>query len=315
MAPTGLDAATRRLRPGQKVEIKKDENLFNFSILDIPSQDSQWAGSNFTYTENIEDQGFIAGRERSSVYIDGYITRGFNGSFTITSGDEPPTTTSTTTTTTTPPPCPTGKERLRPGGPCVPKCPEGWRRDAEGNCYDPDPVDPNSSEDSGQGSGGFDSGLVWVTPDNGLTHLDFTYTEDTTTSTTTTSTTPYYTTSTTTSTTTYTTPYYTTPPPPCTITTKPPDTGGGGGHPRTTTQGPSTRVTRPPVVRTTVPPQIRIPIYPAPILPLQVPFLMEVVQTATTTLPPYTTPPPVVATTIPVTTICPEDPDCNILQY
>ena len=238
---------------------------------------------------------------------------------------------------TTPPPGVTGVTTPPPGGSStrsryceLPKvwdelsqrcvCPEGFEEDENGNCVplpeDPTTEDPPSDDSSGSSGGSpgidFDSGLIRTGPDP-LTNLDFTYTEETTTTTIP----PYYTTTTTTtSTTTSTTPYYTTPPPPCTQTTRRPPTYTstrtiGGTEPPPTprpprpTQQPGTQPPRVPVVR----------IYPAPILPLQVPFLMREVIGVTTTSAVTTTLAPVIRTIPPTTTLCPEDPDCNNLRF
>ena len=204
-------------------------------------------------------------------------------------------------------PCPAGKERINGEGPCVDKCPDGWKRDTEGNCYDPDEPDLDASDSSG---GGNDVDRGWpgrivLRPDP-LTFNDFTYTYDTTTTTSTTTTS-----TTTTSTTTYTTPYYTTPPPPCTVTTLVPNTNVKPTK-LTTTRSPKLApiTTKPPII--TQPPK---PIYPAPILPLQIPFIMNEVIVTTTTITTTTTPPPIITTAPATTTLCPEDPDCNNLQF
>jgi hypothetical protein len=201
---------------------------------------------------------------------------------------------------------------------CV--CPEGFEEDENGNCVplpeDPTTEDPPSDDSSGSSGGSpsidFDSGLIRTGPDP-VTNLDFKYTEETTTTTIP----PYYTTTTTTTTTTTsTTPYYTTPPPPCTQTTRRPPTYtktrpvGGTPPPPTPrpprpTQRPGTQPPRVPVVR----------IYPAPILPLQVPFIMREVVGVTTTSAVTTTLAPVIRTIPPTTTLCPEDPDCNNLRF
>jgi len=236
---------------------------------------------------------------------------------------------------TTPPPGGTGVTTPPPGAPGVttppprvycepPKvwdeqsqrcvCPEGFEEDENGNCVEL-PVDPPSDDSSGSGDTGF-PGLITGGPRTGG-ELDFTYTEETTPPPTTTSTTPYYTTTTTTSTTTSTTPYYTTPPPPCTQTTRRPPTYVTLRPVSGTQPPPTPRPPRPIYLPRTRPPRVPVvKIYPAPILPLQVPFLMREVVGVTTTLAVVTTTlAPVIRTIPPTTTLCPEDPDCNNLRF
>ena len=307
----GGDVVVESLAPGESITITKTENVFSFGV--VLGAGSSIKADNFTYTAEIPDD-----ENDQETTISGYITEGFEGSITISPRTDIPSGEATTPKPTTPkpttpkpttpkpttlPPCPPGKERIGGRGPCVEKCPEGWRRDAEGNCYDPDPVDEDASDSSGgtSDSGGW-PGRISTGPDP-RTDLDYTYTEDTTTTTSTT----------TTSTTTYTTPYYTTPPPPCTVTTLVPSIYPGTLPPVVTTQRPRIKVltTKPPVI----PPEPTKPIYPAPILPLQIPFIMKKVTTTATPITTTTTPAPV-ATTIPATTtLCPEDPDCNNLQF
>ena len=288
----GGDVVVESLAPGESITITKTENIFSFGV--VLGAGSSIRANNFTYTATASED---------ETTINGYVTEGFEGSITISPrSDIPseetttpePTTTTPEPTTTTPPPCPPGKERIGGKGPCVEKCPEGWRRDADGNCYDPDPVDDDASDSSG---GTDDSigwpGLIQTGPDP-LTFQDFTYT-------------------TTTSTTTYTTPYYTTPPPPCTVTTPTPPTYSTVSPERTTVRPRIREVTTRPPAPPPPPPK---PIYPAPILPLQVPFIMnEVTTTSTTTITTTTTPPPIATRVSATTTLCPEDPDCNNLQF
>ena len=312
------------LRPGETQVITKKQNLFGFRLLDVPVG-TKYQENNFTHTAIPEDAG-VPDLDLSNISFNGYITRNFNGSISIAIGARRATTTSTTTsTTTTIPPrvyCELPKVWDEQAGKCV--CPDGFREDEEGNCIPiGDTSTENIDESTSGGSSGFpdgssgpDSGLIRTGP-GPIRTVDQSYTEETTTPPPTTYPPYYTTTTTTTSTTTSTTPYYTTPPPPCTQTTRRPHSAPQTRPPRVTPAPgtPAPPTPRPPeeVEDTTT---TRAPIYPAPILPLQVPFLM--IPEAITTTPAVvttTTPSPVTSTLPPTTTICPEDPDCNILQF
>ena len=350
-APEGF--ARGRVAAGRSFEMTKDENYFNFTVLGLPER-TQLDDHNFTYNLEIDqDPRENLPLTLKEFTVTGFITRGFKGSLELSIGTastptDPCPSGQVRNAATGECECPPGQELLDgecvdkcpsgqvrnaatgececpPGqeffnGECVDKCPTGWRRFPSGICYDPNPVDLNPSDESGGGEEtiGFPHISTDDPDDDSGTNLDYTIYRDPTpgpTTTTTTTTTPYpgYTTTTTTSTTTSTTtPIYTTPPPPCTVTTLPPDTGGPR-DPRVTTTLPVRLPpgTPPPITTPPITPPVFI--YPAPILPLEPTFIMIEVMTTTTITP--TTPAPVITVTPSTTTICPEDPDCNILQY